>query len=110
LNNAKSVEKISKFSLMLFGKPAWEIDGLEAEVDFKVLEKINALGKDLQGRLQWVSLIGKELLKHGWDAFGTLYDIEFYKPIPFETARQELKDLGLDSQMLGLEEEEIDGG
>jgi hypothetical protein len=49
---------------MLFGKPAWEIDGLETEVDFKVLEEINALGKELQGRLHWVSLTGKELLKH----------------------------------------------
>jgi hypothetical protein len=93
---------------MLFGKPAWEIEGLEAEVDFRALEKINALGKELQGRLHWVSVIGKELLKRGWDAYGTLYDIDFYKPVPIETARKELKELGLDSEMIGLEEEELD--
>lgn len=64
MNKSESVKKISRFSLMLFGKPAWEIEGLEDEVDFRILEKINQLGKELQGRLQWVSFVGKELLKH----------------------------------------------
>jgi len=99
---------MSRFSLMLFGKPAWEIDGLEAEVDFRTLENINILGKELQGRLHWVSAIGKEFLKRGWDAYGTLYDLDFYKSVPIETAKKELKELGLDSDMVGLEEEEFD--
>jgi hypothetical protein len=108
LSNTKSVEKETRFSLFLFGKPAWEIEDLEGELNFKTLEEIYALGKELNERLQWVARIARELLNHGWDAYGTLYDIDFYKLVPFEVAEKELKELGLDPDKLGLEEEEID--
>jgi hypothetical protein len=110
LNGTKAIEKLTRFSLTLFGKPAWEIEELESEVNFKVLEEISSLGKELQQRLWWVARTGKELLNHGWEAYGTLYDIEFYKPISLEKAKRELKELGLDSEKLGLEEEELAEG
>jgi hypothetical protein len=39
---------------------------------------------------------------------GTLYDIDFYKPVPAESARKELKELGLDPDKMGIEEVELD--
>ena len=104
----QAVEKVSRLSLWLFGKPAWEIEDLEGEVDFRVLEKVQVLGKELQGRLHWVSIIGKELLRRGWDAYGTLYDIDFYKHVSIEDAKKDLKELGLDAEVVGLEEEDLD--
>ncbi len=108
MTNVKSVEKETRFSLFLFGKPAWEIEELEGELNFEVLEEIDALGKELYERLQWVARISRMLLNHGWEAYGTLYDIDFFKPVPAEAAEKELKELGLDPDKLGLEEEELD--
>lgn len=109
MSNTESVEKETRFSLYLFGKPAWEIEELEGgEIDFKTLEKIDAVGKEIHERLQWVARIARELLNHGWDAYGTLYDIDFYKLIPAEAAKKELREMGLDPDELGIEEEELD--
>ncbi len=108
MTNVESVEKETRLSLFLFGKPAWEIEDLEGDVDFKTLEEIGAMGKELHERLQWVAKVAKELLNHGWDAYGTLYDIEFYKTISVESAKKELRELGLDPEEMNLEEEELE--
>jgi hypothetical protein len=102
-------ERESSLSIWLFGKPAWELEGLEGgELDSKFFEEIAALGKELRERLEWVSRIAKVLLDHGWDPSGGLYDITFYKSISEELARKELQELGLDPEEMNLEEEEID--
>ena len=105
----RTVEKSTELSLMLFGKPAWELDGLEGnDVSFERLKEIDALGKELQERLHWTSKLGRELLDHGWDAYACLYDIHFVKPVPLEQAKKELRELGLNPDEMDLEEEEIE--
>jgi len=97
LSHGKPAEKETRFFLGLFGKPAWEIDGLEGgEITLKMMDEIEALGKKLNERLQWAARTGRKLLKHGWNASGSLYDIDFYKDIPIKEAKRELRDLGLD--------------
>ena len=107
---SQSSEKVTRLSLWLFGKPAWEIKALEGgDVTPTLLKRIEALGKELQERLQWTAKVARELLDHGWDGYGALYDICFYKPTPLEQAKKELKEMGLDPGDFSLEEEEIDG-
>jgi hypothetical protein len=109
LGKTTPVQKGTRLSIFLFGKPAWEIDGLEGgDIDFTTLEKIEALGKQLHAHLQWSAKVARELLDHGWDAYGGLYDLDFYKPIPEELARKELEELGLNPDELNLEEEEFE--
>jgi hypothetical protein len=102
-------DKETQLFLWLFGKPAWEIKELEGgDVTPKLLKQIEALGEELQERLQWTAKVARELLDHGWDGYGALYDINFYKQIPLEQAKKELEEMGLDPNDFGLEEEEIE--
>ncbi len=78
------------------------------DVTPELLQKIEALGEELQGRLQWVARTGSLLLDHGWDGYGLLYDMEFLKQIPIGQAEEELKAIGLNLDELNLEEEELD--
>jgi hypothetical protein len=102
-------EKETRLSLWLFGKPAWEIKDLEGgDVTPKLLKEIEALGKELQERLQWITKVSRELLTSGWDGYGTLYDIDFLKAVSLEQAKKELKQMGLNPDDFNLEEEEIE--
>jgi hypothetical protein len=66
------------------------------------------LGRETSGTSEWRAKVARELLDHGWDEYGALYDINFYKQIPLEQAKKELKEMGLDPNDFGLEEEEIE--
>jgi hypothetical protein len=100
------VKKESRICLYLFGKPAWELEGLEGEeLSAEFASKLEELGKDLNERLHYAAKVLRELTKHGWSAYGTLYDIDFTKEIPKEEAEKELKKLELD---LEVEEEEFE--
>jgi len=100
-----------ELSLHLFGKPAWELDDFEGkELGEDFSEKLRSLGDELKERLYNVAKIHGVLLKNGWTAYGGLYDITYYKDIPLEEAKKELKELGLEDYienlMEDLEEEE----
>jgi hypothetical protein len=109
LSDTEPVERETRLYVWLFGKPAWELEGLEGgELDSEFFDEVGALGKELHERLEWASRTAKVLLDHGWSPGGGLYDITFYKPISEELARKELQELGLNPDDLSIEEEEIE--
>lgn len=101
----EKIIKESRIWIHLFGKPAWEIKGLEGEeLDEKFAEKLRETGERIKEWLDKVAEIHKKLVKAGWKAYGTLYDIDYCKEIPKSKAKKELKKLGLGD--LEVEEEE----
>jgi hypothetical protein len=100
-------------SVFLFGKPAWEIDGLEGSpVDLELLEAIASCGQQLSRRLARAAELGKRLVERGWEGYGLLYDVEFYKSVTLRDAEEELKALGIEPDEVSIrkEDEESDGG
>jgi len=67
-------------SIYLFGKPAWEIEGLEGGgLDEALIEKIRKKGKELSQSLDEVATTLTRMMKKGWDGTGTLYDVDLFK-------------------------------
>lgn len=100
-------------SVFLFGKPAWEVQGLEGSpVDMELLASIEACGLELQKRLSRAAEIGRKLVAGGWEGYGLLYDVEFYKAVSLKDAEEELKALGIEPDEVSIREEdgESDGG
>ncbi len=96
-------------SVFLFGKPAWEIEGLEGSpVDLELLGAIAACGQELSRRLMRVAELGKKLVEKGWEGYGLLYDVEFYKGITLMDAEEELKALGIEPDEVSMREETED--
>lgn len=94
-------------SVFLFGKPAWEIDGLEGSpVDFELLEAIASCGQELRVRLARVAELGRRLVERGWEGYGLLYDVEFYKSLTLKDAEEELKALGIEPDEVSIREED----
>ena len=86
-----------ELTIFLFGKPAWEIEGLEGEqVTKELVERIRSLADELRDRLRWAADVIEKLLDNGWEAYGTLYCIELYKDVSLREAREELRRLGLE--------------
>ena len=76
-------------SVFLFGKPAWEIDQLEgAPVDLELLDATASCGQELGRRLTRVAELGKRLVASGWEGYGLLYDVEFYKGVSLRDAEE----------------------
>jgi|SRR5271155_914404 len=96
-------------SVFLFGKPAWEIDGLEGSpVDLQLLVAIASCGQELGRRLARVEELGRKLVERGWEGYGLLYDIEFYKAATLKDAEEELKALGIEPDEVSIREEDAD--
>jgi len=96
-------------SVFLFGKPAWEIDGLEGnEVDPELLGEIAACGHELDKRLARAAELGKKLLERGWEGVGLLYDMDFSKEMSLQDAERELKALGIEPDEVSVREEEFE--
>lgn len=96
-------------SVFLFGKPAWEIDGLEGSpVDLALLSAIASCGQELSKRLARVAEVGKKLVVRGWEGYGLLYDVEFYKAVTLKDAEEELKALGIEPDEVSIKEETED--
>ena len=102
-------KKIAELSIPLFGKPAWEIPGLEGgtlDLDFaKTLEEV---GEELNQRLKEIARVHRILVENGWEAFGTLYDIIYTKNISLNEAKDEMKELGLEEYVEYLYETEVE--
>lgn len=93
-------------SVFLFGKPAWEIDRLEGSpVDFELLEAIASCGQELRVRLARAAELGRRLVERGWEGYGLLYDVEFYKSLTLKDAEEELKALGIEPDEVSIREE-----
>lgn len=98
-------------SVFLFGKPAWEIDGLEGSpVSFELLSAIASCGQELNRRLTRAAELGKKLVVKGWEGYGLLYDIEFYKEVTLKDAEEELKGLGIEPDEVSIREEDSERG
>ncbi len=98
-------------SVFLFGKPAWEIDRLEGSpVDFELLSAIASCGQQLSRRLARAAEVGRRLIERGWEGYGLLYDVEFYKSVGLKDAEEELKALGIEPDEVGIREETDDSG
>ncbi len=93
-------------SVFLFGKPAWEIEGLEGSpVDLELLSAIASCGQTLSRRLTRAAEVGKKLVTSGWDGYGLLYEVEFYKGVTLREAEEELKSLGIEPDEVSIREE-----
>ena len=98
-------------SIFLFGKPAWEIENLEGSpVDIQLLSAIASCGQELGSRLTRAAELGRKLVASGWEGYGLLYDIEFYKAVTLRDAEEELKSLGIEPDEVSIREEADDSG
>ena len=96
-------------SIFLFGKPAWEIEGLEGSpVGAELLDAITSCGEELERRLARAAELGRKLVVSGWEGYGLLYDIEFYKTSTLEDAEEEMKALGIEPDEVSIREESDD--
>jgi len=95
--------------LFLFGKPEWEMNMEEVSAS-----EIREKGEELRERLHRIAEIMEKLENAGWERAGaSLYSISFYKDIAIEDAKEELRQLGIDPEEVGLmeieeEDEEIE--
>ena len=95
--------------LFLFGKPEWEMNIEEVSAS-----EIREKGEELRERLHRIAEIMEKLEGAGWERAGaSLYSISFYKDIAIEDAKEELRQLGIDPEEVGLmeiedEDEEIE--
>jgi hypothetical protein len=106
MGSGDGARKFSRVILFLFGKPAWELDGLEGEeLGEGFAGELERLGEELHSRLRDCARALRILVGRGWSAWGGLYDIDFTKDLPKGEAATELKELGLD---LEVEEEEYE--
>jgi hypothetical protein len=97
---------LTTISVFLFGKPAWEIEGLEGSpVDLQLLASVADCGQDLSRRLTRASEIGRKLVSSGWEGFGLLYDMEFYKEVGLKEAEDEMKGMGIEPDEVAIREE-----
>jgi hypothetical protein len=98
-------------SVFLFGKPAWEIDGLEGSpVGLELLDAIESCGKDLGTRLVRAAELGRRLVGSGWEGYGLLYAVEFYKTTTLRGAQEELGSLGIGPDEVSLRAEDEGSG
>lgn len=89
----------------LFGKPAWEMDLENVEVDQDMIETIERLGGELQTRLGRASEILRILTGGGWTGEGGLYDVMLYKDQGLEETERELVRHGINPSEVTIEEE-----
>lgn len=109
MNGQDREKPLVTVSIFLFGKPAWEIDGLEGSpVDLQLLSAIASCGQELGKRLARVAELGRKLVERGWEGYGLLYDIEFYKAVTLMDAEEELKALGIEPDEVSIREETDD--
>lgn len=94
---------MAEISIRLFLKPEAEIDLEKADAD-----DFKELGNELQRRLKKVSEIIEKLEKNGWERSAGMYDINFYKKIKIQKAKEELKKLGIKENEVEIMEEETD--
>lgn len=94
-----------RFVLWLYGKPAWDME-LERELDKDFSNMLRSVGDNRKEWLHKVADIYDKLINNGWEPYGTLYDIDFYKNISVEEAEEEFKKLGLEEYIDCIEDDD----
>ena len=107
-----NVRRMTHITVFVYGKPAWEMDLENQDVDERMIQALENLGIELKERLHYISRMRKLMVDNGWTGEGGLYDISFYKDCSVEEAKTELKTLGIDPRGMDIEEEErpVDDG
>jgi hypothetical protein len=101
-----SAKPLTIVSVFLFGKPAWEIEGLEGSpIDLQLLAAVAECGEELNRRLTRAAEIGRKLVGGGWEGFGLLYDMEFYKEVRLKEAEDEMRGLAIEPDEVAMREE-----
>ncbi len=92
-------------SLYLFGKPSWEIEGLEnGDLTPELIARIAAAGDEIKERLNVSAKVLTKLRALGWNGEGTLYDFNIWKETTREQAIIELSAIGIDPESVSLTE------
>ncbi len=94
-------------SIHIHGKPEWDIQ--TNEDDSFSPDVLRKRGNELQKHLHEVADIMQKLIAQGWDYELCLYDLNFGKDITKEQAEKELKELGIDPEVMQLWECETEG-
>ena len=109
MNDSGPDRPLVTVSVFLFGKPAWEIEGLEGEpVNLELLDAVASCGQELGKRLARAAEVGRKLVVKGWEGYGLLYDMEFYKALTLKDAEDELKSLGIEPDEVSIRDESDD--
>jgi hypothetical protein len=66
MSKVGEVRKVSNMTLFLFGKPAWEMNLENEEVDEEMVQALENLGNELEARLHYLSGLTRKFLKNGW--------------------------------------------
>jgi hypothetical protein len=99
-------EPLVTVSVFLFGKPSWEVEGLEgSEVTPQLLDEVASCGREIDRRLGRAAELGAKLLGRGWEGLGLVYEIDFYKAVSLRAAEEELKALGVEPGEVSVREE-----
>lgn len=98
-------------SIFLFGKPAWEIEGMEGTpVDFELLGAVASCGAGLAKRLARAAEMGRKMVANGWEGYGLTYEVVFYKGLTLREAEEELKSMGIKPDEVAIREERDEMG
>lgn len=91
---------MAEISIMLYGKPEWEIN-----LDEITGEQLKEHGKELMERLNYIGDIVTKLENNEWSKSAGLYDLYFYKDIGVDEAKKELINLGIDVERIDLRDD-----
>jgi hypothetical protein len=64
--------KTCSIAVFLFGKPAWELDLENYDVNAEMVQALENLGDELKERLHYASNTTKKLMENGWTGQGGL--------------------------------------
>ncbi|MFH1391800.1 MAG: hypothetical protein ABIH20_05800 [Candidatus Diapherotrites archaeon] len=92
------MEKTAEINLFLFGKPEWEFEGKVNP------ETIKSKGDELKSRMYEIADSLQKLCDNGWEYDVGLYDLMLFKNTSKTEAERELAKLGIDAEVLELED------
>ncbi len=95
---------MAEISIYIHGKPEWELKNLSEITG----DEIKKYGKALMERMNDIGNIINKLDNNGWSKGGGLYDLNFYKEIGVDEAKEELLKLGIDLETLNLRDNSED--
>jgi len=106
MSKVGKARKTSNITVFLFGKPAWEMNLENQDVDDDMVQALENLGDELKERLHYLSGLTRKLLDNGWTGQGSLYDISYYKDQSLEETARELTELGMNPRGMDIAEQD----
>ncbi len=98
-------DRMISISIHLYGKPPWDMD-IE-NTTYVDPEMVRRQGDYLKEHLHTAADAAQKLQETGWelaDCVGAVYDLYFSKDVSKRAAKKELKALGIDIQLVHIEE------